>query len=183
MRARRRSTSSTTASVRSSGTGRTASVSEASESAPSEGCSGRACARLFSRYQAIVRSSPSRSVVCARKPKSSSARDASSCRRGWPFGFDVSQTISPVEAGQLGDELGELADRRSRRRCRGSPARRRRSARPRARAPRRSRRRRGTRASASRRPRARPRSVASTIFRISAGITCDVSRSKLSRGP
>ena len=47
------------------------------------------------RYHAIVRSSPSRSEVPASNPNSSRAREASRLRRGWPFGIDVSQTISP----------------------------------------------------------------------------------------
>src|SRR5581483_4809104 len=47
------------------------------------------------RYHSIVRASPSRSVVRATKPKRSSARDTSRRRRGWPFGIDVSHTMSP----------------------------------------------------------------------------------------
>jgi len=47
------------------------------------------------RYHAIVRASPSRRPVFARKPNSRSAREVSSQRRGWPSGLDVSQTISP----------------------------------------------------------------------------------------
>ena len=64
-----------------------------------------------SRYQATVRSRPSRSGVRASKPKSSFARDVSSRRRGWPLGIDVSQTDLAREAGDVGDELRELADR------------------------------------------------------------------------
>ena len=56
---------------------------------------GAACATARSRYQAIVRARPSRSAVRASKPNSSRARVTSSCRRGWPFGIEVSQTISP----------------------------------------------------------------------------------------
>ncbi len=63
------------------------------------------------RYQAIVLSSPARSDVCASNPNRSRAREASRLRRGWPFGIDVSQTISPVEAGQFGNRLGDLANR------------------------------------------------------------------------
>ena len=73
----------------------------------------------FSRYQATVRSIPSRSGIRARKPKSSSARDTSSCRRGWPFGFERVPDDLAVEADQLGDELGEVADRDLHARCRG----------------------------------------------------------------
>jgi hypothetical protein len=38
---------------------------------------------------------PSRNGVRATKPKSRSAREVSSLRRGCPFGVEVSQTISP----------------------------------------------------------------------------------------
>ena len=73
-----------------------------------------------SRYHAIVRSRPSRRlVVRAGSRTSSSARVVSSSRRGWPFGFDVSQTICALVARQLGDQRGEVADRRSPRPCRG----------------------------------------------------------------
>ena len=91
---------------------------------------------------------------------SSRARVASSCRRGWPFGIDVSQTISPSKPVSSAIELGELADRRLDAGAEVHRLRRRRSARRRAAGPRRSRRRRGTRGSASRRPRGRPRPVA-----------------------
>lgn len=47
------------------------------------------------RYHSMVRRSPSSSGVCARKPNSSSARETSSRRRGWPFGFVASQTRRP----------------------------------------------------------------------------------------
>ena len=53
----------------------------------------------------------SRSAVRARKPKSFSAREASSERRGCPFGIDVSQTISPSKPVIVGDRLGEISDR------------------------------------------------------------------------
>ena len=104
-------------------------------------------------------------------------------RRGWPFGIDVSQAISPVKPTTSATSLGELADRGLHAGAEvdrlGAVV-----ALGGEREPlRRSRRRRGTRASASRRPRARSRPGASSILRISAGITCDVSRSKLSRGP
>ena len=42
-----------------------------------------------------MRASPSRSSVRASKPNSSRARVTSSCRRGWPFGIEVSHSISP----------------------------------------------------------------------------------------
>ena len=42
-----------------------------------------------------MRAIPSRSGVRARNPNSSSAREASSERRGWPFGIDVSQVMRP----------------------------------------------------------------------------------------
>ena len=61
------------------------------------------------RYQATVRSSPSRSGVGA-PAEEPLARDASSHRRGWPFGIDVSQRLA-VKAGHIGDELGEVPDR------------------------------------------------------------------------
>jgi hypothetical protein len=47
--------------------------------------------------------------VRARKPNNHSAFEASSDRRGCPFGIDVSQR--PASNGQLGDRLGELTDR------------------------------------------------------------------------
>ena len=50
----------------------------------------------WARYQSTVRVIPSRSGTCARKPKNSDALDGSSERRGWPFGIDVSHSISPV---------------------------------------------------------------------------------------
>ena len=53
------------------------------------------CTGACSRYQAIVCSSPSRSGVLASNPNSSFAREASRLRRGWPFGIEVSQRISP----------------------------------------------------------------------------------------
>ena len=64
-----------------------------------------------SRYHAIVRSSPSRSGVRASKPNSSRARVASRLRRGWPFGFERVPRDLAVEAGQLRDQLGQIADR------------------------------------------------------------------------
>ena len=82
---------------------------------PARACRSRSAACIgsgrCSRYHATVRSIPSRSGVFASNPNSSFARDVSSLRRGWPFGFVVSQTISPVEARQLRDQLGEVADR------------------------------------------------------------------------
>ena len=64
------------------------------------------------RYQSIVVRSPSSNeVVRATKAEARSrARVVSSARRGWPSGLVASQRISPVEAGQLGDELDEVAD-------------------------------------------------------------------------
>ena len=64
---------------------------------PDEAAPGsrHARARACSRYQAIVRSSPSRRLVVARKPKRSAAFVVSRSRRGCPFGFDGSQTICP----------------------------------------------------------------------------------------
>ena len=47
-----------------------------------------------SRYQAIVRSEAGARLVRT-KPKRSAAFVVSSNRLGWPFGFDVSQLISP----------------------------------------------------------------------------------------
>ena len=91
------------------------------------------------------------------QPKSSAARDVSSSRRGWPFGIDVSQTISPSKPVEVGDRLGEVADRDL---VAGAEVDRLGAVVAlggEQRARRRSRRRRGTRASASRRPRARPR--------------------------
>ena len=142
-----------------------------------------ACAGAAARYQATVRSSPSRSGVRARKPNSSSARDASSCRRGWPFGIDVSQTISPSKPVTSAIDLGELADRRLDAGAEvdrlGAVV----ALRREQRALRRSRRRRGTRASACRRPRARPRPATRSSSGSAPGSRASVSRSKLSRGP
>ena len=126
---------------------------------------------------------PSRSGVRASKPNSSRARDASSLRRGWPFGIEVSQVISPLKPVSSAIELGELPDRDLLARAEvdrlGAVVALRGEQKPR----RRSRRRRGTRASASRRPRARPRRRRLDHLADQGRDHVDVSRSKLSRGP
>src|SRR5204863_292670 len=136
-----------------------------------------ACAR----YQAIVRSRPARNGVLARKPKSSSARETSSWRRGWPFGFVVSQTTVPsypvssaVSSASSRIEISSPVPRFTgsapsyRSAARTSP---------------------WTQSSTKRNsrvgvpsPQSTTRSRLSSIFLIRSGITCDVSRSKLSRG-
>src|SRR6266511_3793910 len=49
------------------------------------------------RYHSMVRSSPSRKPVLARKPKRSQARVVSRHRRGWPLGLLGSHTRRPVK--------------------------------------------------------------------------------------
>ena len=92
-----------------------------------------------------------------------------------------------LEADELLDRLGEVADARLDARCRCSPGRSGRGARRRGAARGRRRRRRGTRATAEPVPQSvtgsSPRSWASTNLRIIAAITCESSRSKLSSGP
>ena len=128
-----------------------------------------------SRYQAIVRSSPSRSGVCRpeaeqlasparRRGCGAAGRSASRCpsgsrprtrsaRRSSSASSRIEVSTPGAEVHRLGAVVALGGEQRT---------------------PRRSPRRRGTRASASRRPRARSRSGDSTILRISAGITCEV---------
>ena len=116
-------------------------------------CTPRRC----SRYQAIVRARPSRSDVRARKPNSCLGLRRVERAPRLPVRHRRVPDDLALEPGQLGDRLGELADRDLDAGAEVDRLRRRRSARPRARTPRPRPRRRGTRASASRRPRARPR--------------------------
>src|ERR1041384_1048900 len=55
----------------------------------------RSCDARTVRYQSTVRRRPSSKLVCALNPKSRSARETSSCRRGCPFGFEASHSMAP----------------------------------------------------------------------------------------
>ena len=141
-----------------------------------------AVAPACSRYQAIVRSSPSRSGVRASKPKSSGARRVEAAPRLAVRHRRVPHDLA-FEAGELRDQLGELADRDldARAEVHGLGA--------------------VVALGGEHEPfdavvdveeLARRRAVApehdlapalSSILRIRPGMTCDVSRSKLSRGP
>ena len=142
----------------------------------------RGHAAVADRYQATVRSIPSREGVEASKPKSSRARVASTLRLGWPFGRvavprdparsrsrpatsparsrieisfaapEVHRLGAVVALGREHEPVDAVLDVRNSRV--GEPS-----------------------------PQSTTSSSASTILWIRAGITCDVSRSKLSRGP
>ena len=134
----------------------------------------------------MVRIRPVRKSVVARKPKPSRARVTSRLRRGWPSGFVRSNTSDPMNPVELGDQPGQivdadfeagadvhgLGDRRMFRRqddafgavldvqelARRVPV-------------------------PQQTTSLAPVSIASTNFRISAGMTCDDAGSKLSCGP